>query len=70
MEAFKHKDLNGAMFPYNKKGNDKSPDMKGYMTLSGETYIISGWNNNTSQEIPYISVKLSKLIPINEEGEA
>jgi hypothetical protein len=44
--------------------------MKGYMTLSGETYIISGWNNNTSQEIPYISVKLSKLIPLNEEGEA
>lgn len=70
MEGFRHKDLHGAMFPYNKKGNDKSPDMKGYMSLSGETYAISGWNCNTSQEIPYISVRLSKCIPKNEEGEA
>ncbi|MEL0116916.1 MAG: hypothetical protein VW739_04305 [Pelagibacteraceae bacterium] len=70
MEMFKHANMRGTMFPADKKGNDKAPDMRGFMNINGENYVISGWNQITRQEVPYITLSLSNYKPKEIEGEA
>ena len=41
--AFEQRDLSGALFKNDKKGNDKAPDYKGNAMVDGFEYNMAAW---------------------------
>lgn len=58
--AYEVKEKGGSMFPNEKKGNDKAPDMTGTFKLNGTEYNIAGWKTKSKQGKPYMSLKVSE----------
>jgi len=57
--AYERKDGSGAMFPNDKKGNEKAPDMTGNALWKGEEIQLAGWKTKSKDGKPYMSVKVS-----------
>jgi hypothetical protein len=54
--AFKTKDMTGALFPNDKKGNAAWADLRGSVTIEGKKYWLSGWNKTTKDGTEMISL--------------
>ena len=54
------KDNTGALFKNDKKGNDKAPDYKGKVMVSGEEMEIAAWVTQSKKGTTYMSVKVSE----------
>jgi|TARA_R100001082_G_C4289870_1_gene127708 uncharacterized protein (DUF736 family) len=57
--AYEQKDMSGSMFPNDKKGNDKAPDMTGTVTVGGTRYNLAGWKTKSKDGKAYMSIKVS-----------
>lgn len=57
--AYEQKDGSGSLFPNDKKGNDKAPDMTGTITIEGRKWNLAGWKTKSKQGKPYMSMKAS-----------
>ena len=58
--AYEQKEKKGALFPNDKKGNDKAPDMTGTFTLNGTKWNLAGWKTKSKDGKPYMSLKVSE----------
>ena len=58
--AYEQKEKSGSLFPNDKKGNDKAPDMTGTFTLNGTKYNLAGWKTKSKDGKPYMSLKVSE----------
>jgi uncharacterized protein (DUF736 family) len=47
--AYEQKEGQGALFPNDKKGNEKSPDYKGTILINGEIMDIAAWKKQGSK---------------------
>lgn len=53
--AFEKKELSGALFPNDRKGNDRAPTWRGYVIINQVEYELAGWDKS-SQRGHFISV--------------
>ena len=44
--AYEQKPNSGSVFPNDKKGNDKAPDLKGTFNINGKPYQIALWQRH------------------------
>jgi len=70
----------GALFPNDKRGNDKAPDMTGVLTAhedirAGQEFNIAGWKTKSKAGQAYMSMKASPKIsqggggaPVEDDG--
>lgn len=58
--AYEQKEKSGSLFPNDKKGNDKAPDMTGTFTLDGTKWNVAGWKTKSKDGKPYMSLKVSE----------
>lgn len=47
--AFEKRELTGAMFPNDKRGNAKAPDWRGYVIINGVEYELGGWAKTSAR---------------------
>ena len=47
--AYEQKEGQGALFPNDKKGNEKAPDYKGTVLINGELTEIAAWKKTTEK---------------------
>lgn len=65
----------GVLFPNNKNGNDKAPDMKGKGNFDGVEFDIAVWNRVAQSGKTFVSVKFSEpyikpgTIPVAESNQ-
>jgi len=55
--AFEAREGQGALFPNDKKGNDRAPDFKGYILWKGERIQVAGWKKDTRDGSKFLSLK-------------
>ena len=58
--AYEVKEKGGSMFPNDKKGNDKAPDMTGNVKIDGKIWNVAGWKTKSKQGKAYLSLKVSE----------
>ena len=56
--AYEHKEGQGSLFK-NDKQNDRQPDFKGTILISGTTYEIAAWNRTSQNGREYLSLQAS-----------
>jgi uncharacterized protein (DUF736 family) len=70
-------ELSGVLFPNDKRGNDKAPDVTGKATIEGVEYRVAGWkrvSNNTGKR--FFSLKFEnaeereRALAEADEGDA
>lgn len=62
--AYENKPGSGALFPNDKKGNEKAPDMTGNLTAhrdmkAGDEFQVAMWKTKSKAGKPYGSLKAS-----------
>jgi|TARA_X000000368_G_C22385427_1_gene430891 uncharacterized protein (DUF736 family) len=67
--AYEQKDKSGSLFPNDKKGNDKAPDMTGTFTLNGTKWNLAGWKTKSKEGKAYMSLKVSEPQGKKEESD-
>jgi hypothetical protein len=76
--AYESKPGSGALFPNDKKGNEKAPDMTGNLTAhrdmkAGEEFQVAMWKTKSKAGKPYGSLKSSdkmgQAIPVSAPQE-
>lgn len=58
--AFQNKPNTGAMFSNRNKKEDKHPDLKGTINLSGNEMNIAAWKRTTKSGQQFLSIKVSE----------
>lgn len=58
--AFQNKPNTGAMFSNRNKKEDKHPDLKGTINLSGKEMNIAAWKRTTKSGQQFLSIKVSE----------
>jgi hypothetical protein len=53
------KEMELVLFPNDKKGNTKAPDMKGFGMVAGVVYDVAAWDEVSKANKPYMKIKLS-----------
>lgn len=62
--AYEQKEGQGALFPNDKKGNEKAPDYKGTVFINGELMEIAAWKKQgTKGEFLSITQKKKSNLP-------
>lgn len=49
----------GALFPNDKKGNNKAPAYKGNVNVNGEDYDVAAWEKTSKAGKQYLSLSIS-----------
>tara|TARA_R100000655_G_scaffold77938_1_gene117303 strand:+ start:31509 stop:31862 length:354 start_codon:yes stop_codon:yes gene_type:complete len=57
----------GLLHTQEEKLSPKSPDIKGPVTIDGESYLFSGWKETSEQGVSYTNVSL--LAKTNEKNQ-
>lgn len=52
-------EMRGALFPNDKRGNPKAPDMSGRVTIAGVEYRLAGWKQKSRAGQNYLSLAVS-----------
>lgn len=58
--AFQNKPNTGALFSNRNKKEDKHPDLKGTINLSGNEMNIAAWKRTTKSGQQFLSIKVSE----------
>lgn len=58
--AYEQKDMSGALFRADKKGNEKKPDMQGQAMIEGTAYWVSGWANVTKDGAKWLKLAFKR----------
>jgi hypothetical protein len=53
--GYERKELSGALFPNDRKGNDRAPTWRGYVIINQVEYELAGWDK-TSQRGHFLSI--------------
>jgi hypothetical protein len=54
--AYEQRDLSGALFRHDKKGNEKAPDYSGTCMIGDRMYYISAWLKTAQSSSKYMSL--------------
>lgn len=60
-------ELSGVLFPNDKRGNDRAPDVTGKATIDGTEYRVAGWrrvSSNTGKQ--FFSLKFEDMEALQE----
>ena len=68
--AYEIKEKSGSMFPNDKKGNDKAPDMTGNFMLNGKKWNVAGWKTKSKAGDAYLSLKVSEPQGQQQESQS
>lgn len=60
MAKYEVKEKKGSLFPNDKKGNDKAPDLTGNFRLDGKMWNVAGWKTTSENGKPYMNLKVSE----------
>ena len=60
MSIYETKELSGALFKNDKKGNDKAPDYKGNCKIAGQDWEIGAWLKTSPKGTKYMSLSFSE----------
>jgi hypothetical protein len=71
MSGFEKRDMSGALFRNNKKGNEKAPNSRGYVIIAGVEYELSGWTRESDKAGRWVSlaVKCKDDAPASGNGK-
>lgn len=58
--AFETKELSGALFKNDKKGNENAPDYKGNCKIAGQDWEIGAWLKTSPKGTKYMSLSFSE----------
>ena len=58
--AFEQKDMSGALFRNDKRGNDSHPNAKGTAMIGGVEYWISCWTKESKDGVKYQSLAFKR----------
>lgn len=58
MSNYEQKEGQGSLFKNDKKGNDKAPDYRGSIKVTGKTFNIVGWVKDAKNGSKFLSLKV------------
>lgn len=68
--AYEMKEKTFSLFPNDKKGNDKAPDLKGRGLINGKEMRVAIWKRKSASGIEYLSGSISEAVkPVEEPQE-
>jgi uncharacterized protein (DUF736 family) len=60
MSGFEKRDMSGALFRNDQKGNDKAPNSRGYVIIGGVEYELSGWTRESDKAGRWVSLAVKR----------
>lgn len=60
MATYEQKELSGALFKHDKKGNEKAPDYKGNCKIGGKEWEMAAWLKTSPKGTKYMSLSFGE----------